>query len=253
MTIEVVRVGTSNNFNCTQSEWSQLDSFAKANPDKSFFVNCNVHTPKLKSIAKHNYKAVVTANPGLTITESGIDQVISRLDAIKPNIAFVRVKYIPDDQNILHLLMLLAMYDYPIVITLQRFISQNCLEKYTKKSYYTHSCSRFRLSGIQLKKITTLVDTWSALNVSVWICDRSGKGCRDCQLCSTLTTGDSYKITSLNLSTSGICPYNCPDCYAKAMQNFSTKCGHRPMVFDKIRQNDKQAGKTKHIQLHNKL
>ena len=58
MKTQVVRVAISNNFNCTDKEWKQLDTFTKANPDKSFFVNSNIHTPKLHTVNDHDYKVV---------------------------------------------------------------------------------------------------------------------------------------------------------------------------------------------------
>jgi hypothetical protein len=248
-TTQVVRVATSNNFNCTPKEWDQVNQFAKANPTKSFFINSNIHTPKLNTIANHPYKAVVTANPNLKITQSEIARVIARLAKIKNQVSFVRVKYIPHNEMIMALLGLLLKCGFNVVITLQRFNSKHTLLQYTNTKYYKYSCSRYRLAGHELKEITRQVNHLAnVLQLPVWICDRKGLGCQTCKLCSTLTTGQDLKITSLNLSSSGICPYNCPDCYAKTMQHFCTSLGHKPMVFDMIRQNDKQAGKTKHIQ-----
>jgi hypothetical protein len=134
------------------------------------------------------------------------------------------------------------------VVTLQRFISKATLLKYSGLECYEHSCSRYRLAGIELQKIlefvTSLRETTGA---SVWICDQSGKGCQSCGLCSRLTTGQDLPIYSLNLSTSGVCKFQCVDCYAKAMQKFTTACGHSPIKFDVIEMNNKQKGRTKHI------
>lgn len=252
---KVVRVAVNNNFNCTDKEWKHLDNLTQANPNDTFFVNCNINTPKLQTIRHHPYKAVVTTNPGLVLkpiaadVHIAIDKVLAKLDPIKDHLAFVRVKYIPNNEYINHLLVSLLGEGYKVVVTLQRFISKATLLKYSGLECYEHSCSRYRLAGIELQKIlefvTSLRETTGA---SVWICDQSGKGCQSCGLCSRLTTGQDLPIYSLNLSTSGVCGYNCPDCYAKAMQKFTTGCGHRPMEYDKIRQNDKQAGRTKHIQ-----
>jgi hypothetical protein len=243
---EVVRVATSNNFNCTPKEWAQLDHFAQSNPNKSFFINSNINTPKLRTAVDHTYKIVVTANPDLLVkNQSGI---ISRLEAIKAQIAFVRVKYLPNNNPINCLISELISDGYPVVLILQRFNGKKSLTQYTDIAFYKFSCSRYRLAGEELKKITSIVEDLQAGGFPVWICDQSGKGCQGCGLCSKLTTGQVHKITSLNLNASGICPYHCPDCYAKTMQHFCTSLGHSPIVYDTIRQNDKQAGKTKHIQ-----
>ena len=81
----------------------------------------------------------------------------------------------------------------------------------------------------------------------MFICDRIGVGCGGCKLCTMLTSGAESKLSSINLSTSGICKFNCPDCFAKTLQHFSVAMGYNPIVYDKIKANSKQAGKTEHI------
>lgn len=246
---QVVRVAVSNNFNCTNKEWQQLDTFTKANPDKSFFVNSNIHTPALSTVNDHDYKVVVTANPNLTPQP----KTLSKLKAIKSKIAFVRVKYLPHNKPIQKLLFEIIQRGYPVVITLQRFNGKASLEKYTKKNYYEFSCSRYRLSGDELTRIKDFVlFLRETMNKPVWICDESGKGCQGCGLCSKLTAKQSLPIASLNLSCSGICKFNCPDCYAKTMQHFVTATGHNPISFNHIKQNEKQAGRTAHIKENTK-
>jgi hypothetical protein len=242
-TNEVVRVSVTNNFNCTTPEWDQLHGFEKAHPDKFFFINSNIKTPKLQSINNHPNKAVLTINPDILPKPS----YLNSLAKLNPDrVAFIRIKYVPGQTEINKLI-----YDisekYPIVITLQRFNSKRTLLKYTTPNNYKFSCSRYRLTGPALKEITSVIDQLSQSGKSAWICDRKGLGCSECGLCSKLTTGQDLKIMSLNLSSSGICPYDCPDCYAKTMQNFSRKMGHKPIRFDMILQNEKQAGKTVHI------
>jgi hypothetical protein len=140
----------------------------------------------------------------------------------------------------------------PVVITIQRFNSRQSMLKYTNGKDYKHSCSRFRLTGSELNKIENLVAAHQEKGKPLYICDQKGTGCGGCGLCSKLTTGEDLKISSLNLSSSGICKYNCPDCYAKTMQNFAVKLGYKPIVYDTIKQNDKQAGKTTHIKNNTK-
>jgi hypothetical protein len=243
----VVRIGVTNNFNCTDREWAQVDHFAKANPDKVFFVNSNINTPRLATVAKHPYKTVLTINPDLNITQIGIAAAIKNLAVIKKKIAFVRVKYLPNNDNINLLLNMLVGYNYPIVLTLQRFNGKKTLLKYTKLEYYKFSCSRYRLTGNELLIVTEAVKEMVRQGHQMYICDIKGEGCGGCGLCSKLTIGKDLKISSLNLSTSGICPYSCPDCYAKTMQKFSRSMGHKPIDYDVIRQNDKQAGRLEHI------
>ena len=247
---EVVRIATSNNFNCTDKEWSQLHHFQNTNPDKAFFINCNINTPKLITVTEHNVKVVVTANPGCNINQSEIKPIISRLQTIKTRIAFVRLKYLPGNLNIDNLLRSLINAGFPVVITVQRFNGKASLNKYVPNNQqdYEFSCSRYRLTGQALKTLNDYVVLQrEILNNPVWICDQSGLGCSECGLCSKLTTGLDLKISSLNLSSSGICPYNCPDCYAKTMQHFTVSMGHSAIHFDIIKQNHKQSGKTAHI------
>lgn len=209
-------------------------------PDKAFFINSNINTSKLPTAIKHPYKIVVTANPDLTPPPDAL----ARLKQLKPNLAFVRVKYLPNNKPIMDLIKNLIANKFTVVITNQRFNSKATLLKFTDPMYYTFSCSRFRLSKPELKKLITLTARHPK---QLFICDKAGTGCQGCGLCSKLTTNQELPITSLNLSSSGICPFNCPDCYAKTMQNFSISTGHTPINFDQIKQNSKQAGKLEHI------
>ena len=248
---EVVRVATSNNFNCTCSEWDHLDVFALNHPGKTFFVNCNIKTPSLSTVAKHPYKVVVTANPELKLPYT-LDIILEKLQKIKDHISFVRVKYIPTNSDIDLLMNALLREGYPVVVTNMRFNGKKSLAKYSNPEYYKWEHNRFRLHGPMLKQLNYVVKSLHAEGHQVFICDKSGKGCGGCGLCSRLVAGRRLKLTSLNLSSSGVCPYNCPDCYAKTMQKFSTSMGNAAMIYDTIRQNDKQAGRTKHIKDHTK-
>jgi len=239
--MEVVRVAVSNNFNCTPKEYKQLDEYAKKNPHKYFFINSNIRTPSLLNINNHPYKVVLTANPDLKVDW----KLIERLYELDPEkIAFTRVKWLPRNEEIKNLALELSMAGYPVVITMQRFNGRASLRKYTELEYYKWSHNRFRLHGVDLKALEKLVDD----NARMYICDRKGLGCGGCGLCAKLSLGSTdVRISSLNLSSSGICKYNCPDCYAKTMSHFAVSCGHTPVKFDSIKQNSKQAGKTKHI------
>ena len=236
----VVRVAVNNNFNCTPKEYRQLDEYVQAHPSKFFFVNCNVKTPLLRTLNDHPYKAVITINPDLIVRETEIMKFYS-LD--RERVAFVRVKYIPDSQPIVELIQELSEAQYAVVVTLQRFNSKAMLTKYARLENYHFDNTRGRLHGEALSKIQALVDA----TPGVAICDRQGLGCQGCGLCSKLTVGQDLSLVSLNMSSSGLCGFNCPDCYAKAMQNFLRKIGQCTIKYDVIKQNEKQAGRTEHI------
>jgi hypothetical protein len=255
--MDIVRVGTLNNFNCTPAEWAQLDEFTSQNPDKYFFINCNAKTPNLESINDHPYKAVITLNPDLGISEYLVNRVLS-LDPAK--VAFVRVKWLPRTEGpyrsawshrskwpgrdeIEDVILRLRFAGIEVVITPQRFNGKKTLKAYAPKAAYKWECSRYRVSGAAWKSLTAFARTHSAR-----ICDKRGLGCQGCHLCSTLNGHKtSDRILSLNLSTSGICPYNCVDCYAKAMQKFRACMNQNLIRFDKIMANRKQKGNTVHI------
>lgn len=236
----IVRVAVSNNFNCTKREWNQLQKLNEKYPESVFFVNCNVHTPKLETINDHPFKAVITANPNLRVPKA-----VSRLDKISPEkIAFIRVKYVPGMKGHKELIASLSQQGLNVVITNQRWNGLKNLLEYTAKHYYTWSHNRFRLIPEEQAKIEEYADSFE----NVYICDRVGGGCGACRLCSFIPTGENLKISSVNLSSSGLCRYNCPDCYAKAMQQFCVNFGNTPIRFDTIKANTKQSGKTVHIQ-----
>jgi len=239
----IVRVAVRNNFNCTPAEWKQMDEFrAKYHPVKLFFVNSNINTPRLPTINEHPFKAVITANPGLRVN---IDRAMQVLAKVNPaNVAFVRVKWVPGISDVPTLIDTLLYEWYTVVVTMQRFSRKDTLLRFADPKDYEFSCTRFRLVGKALQDLCKFVDC----RKNCFICDRSGKGCLDCGQCSTLVTGESMPIRSLNLSTSGECPYNCPDCYAKAMYEFHDACKTPRISYDKIYANRKQSGKTKHIE-----
>jgi hypothetical protein len=236
----IVRVAISNNFNCTPAEWAQLEGFAQANPTKSFFINCNAKTPALKTILDHDFKAVITVNPDLEVSST----LENRALAVSAKVAFYRVKWLPDNQAIQAQISRLRDAGHQVVITAKRFAKKLTLLHYTDKNSYKFECSRFRLAGQAKEDLFQFADTLGAQ-----ICDRSGGGCRACGLCSRLTTGMDLPLTGLNLSTSGICKYDCPDCYAKCIQKFLSAMGNS-ITFDVIKANDKQRGRTEHIRRH---
>jgi hypothetical protein len=238
----VVRVATNNNFNCTNKEFAQLDEINKANPTSMFFINSNINTPDLLKVNDHPYKVVVTINPTLIVRRECVERFY-KID--KNKVAFVRVKYIPDHPEINKLIAKLAKDNYAVVITVQRWNGKEALLNWTKLEHYTHTHNRYRLSGEALKRLQEFVDTFE--KEKVFLCDRIGVGCGGCKLCTMLTAGVACKLSSLNLSSSGLCPFNCPDCFAKTLQNMCRAFGYQPIIYDRIKANSKQAGQSQHI------
>lgn len=236
---KIVRVAVNNNFNCTALEFKQLDTLSSENPDCYFFVNSNIKTPNLLKINDHPYKAVITLNPDILINEKQVEKLY-RITC--DNVSFVRIKYIPNHPEIVDLINSVRK-SFNVVITLQRFNGKKTISQYVPdfRDHYKWSHNRFRLSGDSLKEAERLVEK------NVFICDQKGLGCGGCGLCSTLTTGMKLSIYTLNLSTSGICPYSCVDCYAKTMQHFLKKLNKTMIHFNWIHMNKKQSGDTKHI------
>jgi hypothetical protein len=239
----VVRVSVNNNFNCTETEYKQLDDLSVEHPSYSFFVNTNIRTPNLLKINDHPYKAVITLNPDIY---PDLRQIKRLYSIASEKVAFVRIKYIPGQPKIVDLIKKISK-THTVVITLQRFNGKKTISPFIPdyEKHYKFSHNRYRLFGDSLKVVEDLISD------QVSICDKSGLGCGGCGMCSTLTTGELLPIYTLNMSSSGFCMYNCCDCYAKTMQRFLLAFGHSPITFDRIQQNAKQKGVTKHI-LHAK-
>ena len=236
---EIVRVGINANFNCTKQEFIQVDGFDRAFPDKRFFVNSNIVTPNLLKLNSYKIKSVITVNPNLVVKR----KLVKKLYKLKKsNIAFVRVKYIPNDSAIKDLIEELSDNGYKVVITVMRFRSNKTVAEYDKANY-DWNCNWFRLRERHLVVLKNYDDSLK----NVYICDREELGCQGCGLCEKLTFNKGVDLSSLNMSSSGICPHNCIDCFAKYMQRFSVGCGHSAMVYDVIKKNIKQQGKTAFI------
>lgn len=235
----VVRVSVNNNFNCTDTEFKQLDDLTIEHPSYSFFVNTNIRTPNLLKINDHPYKAVITLNPDIF---PDMRQVKRLYSIASDKVAFVRIKYIPGQPKIVDLIKKVSQ-THTVVITLQRFNGKKTIAPIIPdyEKHYKFSHNRYRLFGDSLKAVEEL------LSDRVFICDKSGLGCGGCGMCSTLTTGTLLPIYTLNMSSSGICPYNCVDCYAKTMQHFLRAIEMPVLHFDWIHRNHKQVGSTEHI------
>jgi hypothetical protein len=244
MTNEVVRVALTNNFNCSFKEFKQLDKIANNNPESKFFVNSNIKTSKLRYVNYHDYNIVVTVNPDLIPD----NDYLSKLYAIKDKVSFVRVKWLPNNIEIQQLIKKLSK-SFNVVITVQQFNSWLSLSKFTDGKYYELSFGKLRLKEKYYREVCRFADSLK----KVYICDRNHIGCGGCNLCSILN-GEKKEtpLQSLNLSSSGICKFNCADCFAKIMQNFISKCGRNPIEYNVIKKNKKQLGVNKFNLAHKK-
>lgn len=234
---KVIRVAVSNNFNCTKKEFDQLKKIASEDMQASFFINSNIKTPKLVNIKDHPYKAVITVNPDITVDHSYVEKL---KEIPVDRIAFLRIKYIPNDLSIVQLIKHLSI-TYNIVITVQRFNGIKSIEQYVPnyRKEYIFNRKRFRLNPNGYATLKNIIKDMD----NVYICDESQQGCSSCMLCSTLLTGKEYPLYTLNLSSSGICPYSCVDCYAKTFQHFIIALNRNPIDYDFIHKNKKQRKK----------
>jgi len=218
---QILRVATFNNFNYTEPEFKQLDSISDSYPEYDVFVNSNSYV-KIKG----KYPSVVSINPVLTeFVEPKGD--ISLIKA-------VRIKYVADAKpevlKVFNKCVKWAYkYDIPILITYMRFRTKKNLKRYTKGNpgYYSWQKNYFR----QTVRKTFDLDLFH-------YCDILEKGCPSCMNCSKLTYGyKNAELYSINLSSSGFCPFNCPDCYAKILIRW-----RKNIRFDEILRNAKQLG-----------
>jgi len=214
----VIRIATMNNFNCTAAEYKHAALYGNR-----AFVNSNIKCINARTagnVNSHDHKIVLTINPDVIMRPAYLEklQLISR-----EKVAFIRLKYCPGHGHVKLYGQLVSM-GYNVVITMMRFRSRKMLDKYVEEQYrdrYTFKKGYFRIDPDTLPKMFK------------YICDRSGKGCGDCYNCSILTVGHKDLIYGINLSTSGPCPYNCPDCYAKNIISY------RGAKYDQLKQNSK--------------
>ena len=217
----ILRVDTFTNFNYTDEEFKQLESIAHRNPIYKIFVNSNAYNE-----IKGNYPVVVTVNPK-------IDEFVrprGDLSLIKA----ARIKFVADPNDWTRKAFNQAVEwciskKIPILITYMRFRKSETMKRYSSSNFnYLWAKNYFR----QKIKKTWDLDCFN-------YCDLHEKGCPDCQNCAKLTYGIKAPIYSINLSTSGNCKFNCPDCYVKTISQWHG--GN--ICMDKIMQNTKQIGK----------
>jgi len=216
---QVLRVATFNNFNFTTPEFLQLDEILDRYPEYDVFVNSNS-----KAKVRGGYRAFLCVNPDL----NEFIEPRGDLELIKA----VRVKYVADAKPVVgkafnKCVKWAYKHEIPILITYMRFRKRETLQRFTKGNpgYYSWQKNYFR----QTIRKTFDLDLFH-------YCDIMEKGCPSCKNCAKIPFG--YKdadIFSLNLSSSGSCPYNCPDCYVQTFKWVK-------ISYDKILQNTKQLG-----------
>jgi hypothetical protein len=223
---KVVRVGVMNNYNFTLEETQQLRGFEKAYPYHKYFINSNILTYGLCCIDHKSTPKVITFNPNITWTAKEMD-IYLYLKRAENNLSFLRYKYVYGDtcQPSLH-----KIITHPIVYTMQRFKSKKTLHEYVAPEHHN---KYIRVNNKGWYKLDPKY--YPKLNENEYICDEKGLGCTECKLCSTLTFKQDLPIYSLNLSSSGLCKYNCPDCFAKCSEK-----QYNTIRYDDIYQNSKQ-------------
>ena len=175
---------------------------------------------------KGDYPCVLTINPELT-------------KFVKPRgkiglVKAVRVKCVVDPIKKVKVAFedsykWAKLNNIPAIITNMRFKSHQTLNKYTlSPEKYVWK----RNFHVPIEK--SIFD-----DPDVYYCDLKGEGCPSCRNCSKLVFElDTPDIYSLNLSSSGICKYSCPDCYSKIMLKYIPN----GFAYDKILKNAKQRG-----------
>lgn len=243
---KIIRVAVNNNFNCTKKEFNQIDELSSLDTHSTFFINSNIKTPNLTKIKDHPYKAVITVNPDIIINPTHLNK-LKKIPIDR--IAFLRIKYIPNNLSIIQLIKHLSK-TYNIVITVQRFNGIKSIEQFVPnfRKDYVFFRNRFRLNPKGYAILENLIKDLD----NVYICDKLQQGCSSCMLCSTLVTGKEYPLYTLNLSSSGICPYSCVDCYAKTLQHFLREINKPVIRYDYIHMNKKQAKKPKTEKINRK-
>ena len=233
----IVRVGEKNNFNQTSAEFKELDKYKNKG---SIFVNSNSFT-KIKS----DYPSFVTINPYLVFHEPKGD--LSNVKAFRIKLWQTMDDYYCQEQ--IKALKFANKLKTPVLITFMRFRSKLNRDKFKATENYVFDHNYFRPNKETQNWIVSFARMYAK---DVKICDANGTGCVDCLNCTKLSYGIDSDVTikALNLSISGVkdrhgkrglCPYKCPDCYAKIVTY-----GKRPAC-DKLITNLKLLGKVNHI------
>lgn len=255
----LVRVGTLNNFNFTKKEFEQLFLTKEIERVKNnyynFFIWSNVlgYNSQLKTNTKRMLKDLektflnVNMRVGLTVNPT-LENFIKPLNTMFVNCLVVKAT--TNNKPVLEQVVRYAKQrQLPVLVVFQRFRKRETFEKFiSKRNRYKYNLQSlyFRL-GIPYRK--QLLNELREIYKDVRACDLEDTGCQGCRNCEAvnyyLETGDMY---SLNLSTSGFCPYQnspkaCPDCYA----SYCISRTKGKIAFDRIIKNTKMKKKTKKV------
>lgn len=232
----ILRVGVLNNFNFSKKEMKQLEGYKGMN----IFVNSNSFTK-----IKRGVKSIVTINPYMSFYMSSHSE-IEDVSAFRIKVVGNAKQVYKDEET--KCLNYCELTGKPALITFMRFISKESMNKYSdtpdnyvfKKGYYYYK------HDLKVKLINKLKKTWGKM---IKVCDLEEKGCPNCMNCSKLTFNTTTEpIYGINLSSSGYCPYNCPDCFAKRLITLNKN----RLSFDILKQNNKMKGYPKILKKKNK-
>lgn len=237
----VLRVGVYNNFNFTKAE---IDAVAKYTDDYLPFVNSNSFVT-----ISAEYPSIITINPYLDSWHPPTGDI--------SNVKACRVKWVAGAKDNIYQVQQEAIKwcvnnNIPVLVTFMRFASRASMMNYVSSScelLYSYQNSYYRLpvdvkhdEVILISSMMRKFGCSEAVDLLLYTCDISGKGCPACGNCSRLTYGlEGDTPVSLSLSCSGdngSCIFHCPDCWAKRLSKITK------FKFDVVTKNNKQKGKT---------
>jgi hypothetical protein len=212
--VRLLRVGVMTNFNGTRAEVEALDNLRDP-----YFVNSNAKTrPKVNVHAP----AVLTLNPDLV-------KFVEPSPRFKQIVA-CRVKIAPGSgattMAASQALRWCGFHQIPALVTFMRFTHRASFEDFIPEfarpmwtGFKDGSRCKLNNKGKQYAK-KWIIALANMFDVDLHICDEKGKGCSECGNCIRLNGyGPDTEIRALDLSASGHCPFNCPDCFSKQLLN----------------------------------
>jgi hypothetical protein len=231
---KIVRVATLNNFNFTKPEIEQVQQLQAKHG--RVFVNSHGRT-RLQAVG---FPVISTLNPNITD--------FAPLKGETADVAAVRVKYVhsPIGREALEACFeycaakgftpLITLFRFRRRKTRKLFLDSESLQHYS----YTGNFLKLTESG-KRSAVRHIMERAEAWGLDVEFCDSKGGGCPECGNCAKLTFGVDLPVYEVNLSSSGQCPHNCVDCFAKLliMKNQGR------IGFDTVKMNSKQKGKLK--------